>query len=268
VTKTRISTLAELLADVIDVCSVLDGPDAAPTAGSLACAELHSAQEHAVDGHVWGEEPVRLAYAHGTISYAAALEHGRATVTLMNARSSPVPVVALARSLVEVVSDAWWMFDPEVSYVQRVQRLLAVRHRSAIQGERAAKADDAPAGRYGETQNEVEEYSRMLGLDAPGMERWGVFVCGSQRLPTATARVRQMFADVDVPSVYNLYSGFSHGELFALERAFERQAGIKPDQPMYWQPITDEEVLKGAVSVAAYALNQAGSRIATLYGLS
>jgi hypothetical protein len=186
-------------------------------------------------------------------------------VALMDAGFTAVPVAVLARSLVETASQAWWMLDPEVGYIQRVQRLQALRHRSAVEGERAAKADGASADqyrRYGETKDDVERCSRALGLEPPRKDGH-VFVCGTERLPTATCRVRQMLADADVPSVYNLYSGFSHGVLFALwSEILPRTTG--GGRTIH---VPSEETFKGTVSVASYALGQAGGRIAALYGL-
>lgn len=261
-----LSYYAKLLDEVIDVFSVLVDPAAVPEVGSLATDELRAAREQQGHGAVWGDEPILLAYETAMICYRSALESGKAMVALMNGRFSAVPVSSLARSLAEVSGQAWWLLEPDIGCVRRVRRLQALRYRSASEGERAAKADGAASDeyhRYTETTTEVEQYSRTLGLDVPRRDRF-VYICGEERLATASHRVVSMFADVDVPSVYRLYSGFPHGELFALRQAFSSSS--HGDGLRHFQPIITNEAFKGAVAVASYALYPPAARLSCLFG--
>jgi hypothetical protein len=188
-------------------------------------------------------------------------------VALMTGQFSPIPVAVLARSLAEMASQAWWLLEPEIGCAQRVRRLQALRYRSASQGEQAARADGAERHEYHyytETTDEVEQYSRALGLEVPSRDKF-VYVCGEERLETASRRVVAMFADVDVPSVYNLYSGFPHGELFALQQGFEVSG--ESDGLRYFRPVLTNDAFKGAVAIASYALYPPGARLAQLFGL-
>jgi hypothetical protein len=198
----------------------------------------------------------------------AALEQGRAMVTLMHAdSSSAAPVMVQARSVVETASQAWWLLDPQIGFIDRVQRLQALRFRSAREGERAAAADGASQDHYAsytETLADVERDSQTLGLEIPKRAAHGVYVCGTQQLPTPSYRVTQMFDAVDLPSVYNLFSGFTHGELFALRQTFEvadiKRYAIRRKAP------SNEELFKSAVAVTAFALNEMAYRLATMFG--
>jgi len=151
------------------------------------------------------------------MAIAAMTKNGRSAVS-----ASVVP-----RALVEVGSQAWWILEPDIGHVSRVERMVAMRFRSAREGEKTASADGVPVEAhhtYTETTKQVEEYAIGLGLQAPRVDtskRWRVFVYGSERLRTAGCRIKEMFADIDLPSVYPLFSGYSHGELFALLREFE-----------------------------------------------
>jgi len=267
VDEAELSIHAKLLADVIDVFSVLVDPAVVPNVGSPAAGELQAAREQQGQSGVWGDEPFHRAYASAMMCYGAALESAKATVTLMNGQFSAIPMSVLARSMVEVASQAWWLLEPDIGCVRRVRRLQALRYRSGSEGERAARADGAANDdyhRYTETTAEVEQYSRKLDLEVPRRDG-RVYVCGGERLETATRRVVAMFADVDVPSVYNLYSGFPHGELFALRQGFESSSDR--DGLSHFRPVITDDALKGVVAVASYSLYPPGARLSCLFGL-
>jgi hypothetical protein len=258
---------ATLLEEVSDVYSVLVEPAVVPNVGSLAAGELQTARELATDGGLGGEEPIYRAYGLATMYYSATLELARAMVTLMTGQFSSVPVAVLARSLVEVASQAWWLLEPEIGCSRRVRRLQALRYRSASEGERVARADGAASDeyhRYTETMEQVKRYSLTLGLEMPSQDGQ-IYVCGEERLPTASRRVVAMFADIDVPSVYSLYSGFPHGELFALRQGFAPSSAGK-GHPRFRTVVTDYAV-KGVVAVASWALYAPAARLARLFGL-
>jgi hypothetical protein len=146
-----------------------------------------------------------------------------------------------------------------------------LRYRSAVEGEKAAKADgvsEAEYYTYTETTAQVTERSQELALEAPRVDKskpWPVYVCGSERLPTASYRVKDMFSGVDLTSVYPLFSGYSHGELFALWREFELIADNTLG--VYYRPVVNAESFKGAVAIATYALYPPGERLSELFGL-
>jgi hypothetical protein len=259
---------AKLLADVGETWDVLVDPRVIPAPGSPAIQEFQAACEHCCQAGVWAEEPVRRAYGLALMQYHAALQHAEAMVALMTGAFTAVPVVALARALVEVAGQAWWLLEPEIGYVSRVERLQILRFRNAAEGQRAAEADGIPEvayGQYTETTAQVADYSRRLDLAVPMWSKPDrTYVCGNEKLPSATRLVRGLFDAVDVPSVYNLYSGYAHGYPFALWREY---AETNADGVLRYRPVVNEESFMGAVAVAAYALYPPGARLSKLFGL-
>jgi hypothetical protein len=267
VDEVQLKAHAELLDEVVEILSVLVDPRVAPEPGCAAIEELRAARELPAGGGRWGEEPVRLAYGWAMVCYRAALEQAKATAALMSGAYSAVPAAILARSVAETASQAWWLLEPGIGCRRRVCRLQALRYRSACEGERAAKADGASNDqyhRYTETTEAVNRYSLALGLEEPRREGY-VCICEGERLESASRRVVAMFADVDVPSVYNLHSGYSHGELFALREGFEvsyNDRGLP-----HARPLLSGEAFKQAVAVASYALYPPGHRLSALLGI-
>jgi hypothetical protein len=253
---------AELLREVIDIYEVLLDPRVTPAIGSPAAAELEAAR-----AAEWGEEPVWMAYGWARFYFQAAVEHGKAIAMLTTADCTAIPAMVLARALVEVAGQAWWLLEPEIGAVRRVQRLQLLRCRSAYEGERAAQADGVSPDayhEYSETMAEVEEYSRQLGLALPARSRRGTYDCGGDQLPSATSLTAGLFAKLDVPGLYNLYSGYSHGHPFALRRDFLPLGRSE----IGFQPTAIEESFMAAVAVSSYAIYPAAERLTGLFGLA
>lgn len=265
--EAELESHAALLGEVVEIFSVLVDPRVEPAPGCTAERELQVTKELPAKDGVWGNGPLHLAYGTALICYRAALEQAGAVAQLMGGARSAVPAGVLARSVAETASQAWWLLESGIGGKRRVQRLQALRFRSACEGEKAAKVDGAIAdqyGRYTETTQVVESYSQTLGLDVPRRDG-RVYVCGEERLGTPSHRVPAMFADVDVPSVYNLQSGYPHGELFALRQGFElTDEGARFPHA---RPLQSAEAFTAAVAVASYSLYPPGYRLSTLYGL-
>lgn len=265
-----LSECAHLLAEVADIHSVLADPRAVPRPGSQAAAEMEAACRQPGQDGSWGESPVRLAYTMAITNYSAALEHARAVVMLMSGQFTALPASVLVRALVEAASQAWWLLEPDIGHANRVRRALALRYRSASEGEKAARADGIPPGEYHnytETKAQVEYDSQALSLGHPGVDAsrpWRVYYCGSERLPTASRRVQDMLEDIDVPSVYALFSGYSHGELFAHWREFT--LAVDGAGQICPNPVINEQSFKTATGIASYALHPPAHRLVTLFG--
>ncbi|MGH3401314.1 MAG: DUF5677 domain-containing protein [Streptosporangiaceae bacterium] len=270
----NIPSLAEsmkLLDEVVDINSVLVDPRVGPTPGSSAADELEAACRHRGRDGFWDEEPVRTVYTVAVMNYSTALEHARAIVALMSGEFTATPTSVLVRALIEVASQTWWLLEPDIGHVKRVCRLLALRYRSADGGESAARADGLCPDEYHdytETTADIKQYAHDLGLEAPRVDSsrpWRVYVCGSERLPTASYRVKAMLKDIDLPSVYPILSGYSHGELFALWREFE--IAMDGTQQLCRVPTVNELSFRNAVGVASYALHPPANRLVTMFGL-
>lgn len=269
--ESSLTEYGKLLAEVVDIYAVLADPRVTPRTGSPASEELRQAREQPCPAGTWGEEPVHEAYALAVMNYQVALDHAAVIAAIATVERATVSASALARTLVEVASQAWWLLEPGIGHLGRVQRMLALRYRSACEGEKTAMADGVPADEhpsYTETTAQVTQYAQMLGLETPSVDRskpWPVYICGSERLPTASWRVKELFSGIDLPSVYPLLSGYSHGELFALVREFEQVA--RGDLGTHYRSVLNEDSFKGAVAVASYALYPPGERLSELFGL-
>jgi len=262
---------AQLLSEVVDINAVLVDQRVLPAPGSPAALELAASGEQPGQAGCWGEEPVRRAYMVAVANYHVALEHAQAVTTLMSGSFTAVPASVLARALAEVASQAWWLLEPDIGHVNRVRRLQALRYRGAVEVENAAKADGLSPDEYhlyAETKLQVEEYSDQLQLERPRLDtskRYPIYECGGQRLPTARYRVEQMFSAIDLSSVYPVFSGYSHGETFALWREFVLMAA--ESSQLRYSPVLNEDSFRGVVSVASYALHPAAYRFIAAFGL-
>lgn len=270
--KTPLIEYAKLLDEVVDIYRVLTDPQVGPRPGSPATQELGAAQQQSCPGvSTWGEGPVREAYALAILNYQVALDHASAIAALTRETHSAVSASVLARALVEGASQSWWLLEPEIGHVKRVARSVVLRYRSACEGEKAATADGVSADKhpdYTETKAQVEQYANGLGLGGLSVDRskgWIVYVCGNERLPTASWRVKKLFSGIDLPSVYPIFSGYSHGEVFTLLRDFESPA--RGNVGMHYRAVVNEDSFKGAVAVASYALYPPGERLSKLFGL-
>lgn len=270
--ESALSKYAKLLDEVVDIWRVLADPRIEPRPGSPATEELRAAQQQPCPAAgTWGEEPVRDAYALAVLNYQVALDHAAAIAALTRELHSAVSASVLARALAEVASQAWWLLEPGIGHVKRAARSVALRYRSACEGEKAAMADDVPAEAhpsYTETKAQVTQYAHELDLGPLNIDRskpWTVYVCGSERLPTASWRVEKLFSGIDLPSVYPVFSGYSHSELFTLLRDFELLA--RGDLGRHYRPVVNEDSFKGAVATASWALYPPGERLSKLFGL-
>lgn len=256
---------ADLLGTVAQDMQVLVDPPITPLQNSPASVELQAARESSC-----GEEPLREAYRIAIMNYHAVIDRAKAMTILMTGVVTAIPLADIVRPLAESASQAWWLLEPDIGPLNRVRRLQALRYRSAVEGEKTAKADGLPPDEYHdytETKVQVERDSQRWGLEAPFVDRkpWVVYVCGDQQLPTASHRVKAMFAAADVPSVYPLFSGYSHSEIYALWREFELSA----DESLgtVYKPILNEKSFEGITAIAIYALFPPAERLSMLYGL-
>jgi Family of unknown function (DUF5677) len=249
-----------MLYDIAQTMDVIIHPGFIPLPDSPADQELTAARKEpstsAAD--TWDERPCRAAYALAIMNFAAALRYANSMAQLIPGGDA-ASVIALARALVEAASQTWWLCEPGIGVRRRVMRMAALRHRGAINGEQAAHNDGVAEhdySRYTETISQVTAWAAELGLPKQAKEGYA-YVCGGERLPSASRRVADMLANLDIPSLYNLYSAYPHGEIFALRRGFEV---IDDGHGFHVRPIPDEEGLRGAVAVAGFTLAPSSAR--------
>jgi hypothetical protein len=198
-TPAELAPYAAHLRSTVEIFGVLPDPQVVPRPSSPADHELAEARTLSLGDGIWGERPVRTAYAAALMSYTAALDEAVAMAAVITGGvGAAIPAVVLARSIAEACGQAWWLLGAGIDARGRVERLQCFRLRGAIEGEGAAKADgidEADWHEYTETQAQVREYSRQLGLDPPRRDGYA-FSCGSQRMASVSRMVPAMFSDV------------------------------------------------------------------------
>jgi hypothetical protein len=254
---------AAYLSSAVDTFSTLTDPWLDSRPDSTAQDELAEARSFVLGDGAWGEAPVREAYDVAASGYSAALDLGRAmTAVLASEALTALPVTALARSIVRITSQSWWLLDPDTGVKGRVERLQCLRFRSSLATGPAAR-NSAEEGRsnYGAALGDVYEHSRTLGLDNPRKDG-AFYVCGTQRMPPIARLAAAMLDDLNVNSAYSVRGGFSRGDLLAIRQTFE-VGGASPAV----QPVMDEGMLLDAVTIAVRCLFGAALRLVDLFGL-
>lgn len=251
------------LSSAVDTFSTLADQWVDSRPDSTAQGELAEARNFALGDGVWGEAPVREAYAVAASGYSAALDLGRAmTAVLASEALTALPAMTLARSISRVSSQTWWLLDPDAGVKGRVERLQCLRFRGSP-GARsvAGNGEDEGHPHHQTAIGDVFEHSRRLGLDNPRID--GPFcVCGTQRMPPAASLAAAMVDGLEIDSAYSVLGGFSRGDLFALRQAFE------PGRVMQVvHPVMDERMLIGAASISVRCIFGAAVRFAELFGL-
>lgn len=257
------SAYAAYLSSAVETFSALTDPWAVSRPDSTAQSELAEARDFVLGAGVWGEAPVREAYAVAASGYSAALDLGRAMTAVLSSEAlTALPAVTLARSISQVTGQTWWLLDPGVGVRGRVERLQCLRFRGSP-GTRtvAGSGEDEGRPRDGTPTGDVFAHSRRLGLDNPRMD--GHFcVCGAQRMPPAVSLTAAMVDDMGMDSDYLVLEGFSRGDLFALRQAFEPGPASQ-----VVHPIMDERMLLSAVTIAVRCLFSVAVRFVDLFGI-
>jgi hypothetical protein len=166
----------------------------------------------------------------------------------------------LARSIVRVTSQSWWLLDPGTGVKGRVERLQCLRFRNSLgTWPVAGNSQEEGCPNHGAAVGDVYEHSRMLGLGNPRKDG-PFYVCGTQRMPPTASLADTMLDDLKLDSAYSVLGGFSRGDLLALRQAFDGGSQAV-------QPVMDDRMLISAVSVAARCLFSAAIRFAERFGL-
>jgi hypothetical protein len=199
------SAYVAYLSSAVETFSTLADPWVDSRPDSTAQGELAEARNLALGDGVWGETPVREAYAVAASGYSAALDLGRAmTAVLTSEALTALPAMTLARSISRVTSQTWWLLDPDAGVKGRVERLQCLRFRGSL-GARSVAGDGEDAGHphHQTAIGDVFERSRTLGLENPRMD--GPFcVCGTQRMPPAAGLATAMVDDLEIDPDYSV----------------------------------------------------------------
>ena len=254
---------AAYLSSVVETFSTPTDPWLDSRPDSPAQGELAEARSFVLGDGVWGEAPVREAYAVAASGYSGALDLGRAMTAILTSEAlTALPAAMLARSIVRVTSQSWWLLDPGTGVKGRVERLQCLRFRNSLgKWPTAGNSREEGCPNHGAPVGDVYEHSRMLGLGNPRKDG-SFYVCGTQRMPPTASLEATMLDDLKLDSAYSVLGGFSRGDLFALRQAFD---GGGASQAV--QPAMDDRMLLSAVSVAARCLFGGAVRFAERFGL-
>ncbi len=217
----------------------------------------------------WGDRSVRTAYAAAAMGIKVATEYARSMEAIIAPLRSPLVPETLARSALEAAASSWWLLEQGLDARRRVCRLQLVRIKSAIELERAvAEVGVSNAGgAYGETPDQVRDYSNQLGL-APFLDkgRDQAAICETETRPGYTERVKALLGDWNTEGTYNIYSGTAHAEPYAVLRYFKEVRPPETDGSPIRQLAPDPTGLHWAVDAVLLAVTAPLERACFLFG--
>lgn len=250
------------LADQVSSDSVWRPETGSPGHAELANTEMGPQSQ-------WGEGPVRTAYAVAAMAVQAIAEYAKAMQPLVMLQQSPLVPETLARGALEAAASAWWLLEEGLGARRRVCRLQLVRIKSALELQKALRevgisnADD----RYGETPDEVKEFSSKLGLGAFLDKGHDIAAaCETEVRPGYTERVKSLLTDWKFTGAYNIYSGSAHAELYAVWRLFRNMGPAASGQEPIFRLAPDRGGLQSAVHGVLLAVIAPLERAALLFG--
>lgn len=229
-----------------DVLDWLPGTKWQPAWQSEAARELGNS-EIGPDGAVWGEAPVRRAYAAAAIFLQTATDGLRVMADSVNVLTTPYTSGVLARAVMEPGAQAWWLLEAGIGARRRVIRSVLTRAASARWLEKSIRSAN-PAVKpsdYGEDQARVTAYAKTLGLS---------YTCNSKKtdcegelLPGCTDRTNELGKILGVSSEYYIYSGAADVEQYPVMQGWRDVGGPhspgtllerRPDQDAVWNSVT------------------------------
>ena len=248
---------------------------------TLAAYRSEAANERAeaVQGPtgLWGDTPVRMAYAAAAFLLEAVLQCLRALSGALTVEATPYVANCLARAALEAGSQAWWLLEPGIGAQRRVARFLLIRARSACAVEDTSKQLGVHPVGYGETVVMVRQQASALCLNlvsADGGRRWS---CGPDELPTYTARARAFGQALRTKGSYSIYSGSAHAEWHAIISGWQvheppstAQSLLEktPDRVAVWSAVFNSVNAGLEVSRRAFELTGRRARLLDLHYFS
>jgi len=256
-----IGELRELLAKGISLAGEVTDSRSwdAPVAGSPAAAEIAAEEGH--PGRPTGSWPWLSGpkVARWALQVATTEAEGFAAVLDVG---TPYAADVLCRAVLESISLAWWLLEPDIGAPRRLARALAYRLRSAVETERAVEhlglADDEDRSGYGERRAEVIGAIEELGLEHRAARGGRSITVDGETLPGYSARVsalvRAAWPQPGLP--YTLLSQVGHGELGGLARGSLGPGTAEPgralspsDRFWIWH---DSYLVLGSLALAAH----------------
>jgi hypothetical protein len=241
----------------------VDTPIWEPIAGSEGETELHNAETGPAG--LWGEPPVRTAYALANAGITAVLDQLSALEILTQPVAPALATTVVARSAIEIGSGVWWLMEPRIGARRRVARCGAEEMESALRANQAAtKLGGGPdLQEYLDQETRVRARLTGLGLAVTG-GGFSPSVDGEKR-PDATTLTTDCLGQIlDHGSVvvYNVYSAITHGTLYGLMQHFVED----PTDPTKLTWTSSLPVMEASVQVALVACLLSVDRIIEVMG--
>jgi hypothetical protein len=241
----------------------VDTPIWEPIAGSEGETELHNAETGPAG--LWGEPPVRTAYALANAGITAVLDQLSALEILTQPVAPALATTVVARSAIEIGSGVWWLMEPRIGARPRVARCGAEEMESALRANQAAtKLGGGPdLQEYLDQETRVRARLTGLGLAVTG-GGFSPSVDGEKR-PDATTLTTDCLGQIlDHGSVvvYNVYSAITHGTLYGLMQHFVED----PTDPTKLTWTSSLPVMEASVQVALVACLLSVDRIIEVMG--
>ncbi|MFJ9901265.1 hypothetical protein ACIQPR_49020 [Streptomyces sp. NPDC091280] len=186
--------------------------------------------------------------------------------------ANQMPVIGptvVARSAVEIASTVWWLMEPGIGVRRRVCRELVLSLTSARRAKQVAQGMDVSQMVTDALQQESRVLQRVADLNIGQPTSGNRPVIEGEQAETATVQTAQMLRAVLPPndsaeSVYRVYSGVTHGELYALMNFMAPGVSSNGEAKLYWH--LDPVVLDSTVQVAIAAFGEAFGRIRQVMG--
>ncbi len=231
--------------------------------GSAALAEA-ATTEARPDGALWGDRPIRTAYAYAQMSTKLAAEFSRCAALLIGAARPAPGIETETRSALEAGSVAWWLLEPGLTARQRVCRLQLLRRNSARELARSiAEVGEDPAVAGNETVAAIEAECHALGMAS--FTQGGDKLEGQERLKY-TKRVQSLTDELGNPGAYSIYSATAHAELAGIWRLFTQAGATLPDRQPLYSPAPNLHATYAAADSSLKAMMGPIERIAWLFG--
>lgn len=195
-------------------------------------ADLECAQEPYAD--VWGPTPTRDATIDVLLPVMAALDHLKAMETLLASPGSVYAPLTLARSVMEISAQVWYLVEPEIGPEERAirhvnRRLQSLWEQMQIPGKATDEAAEKMRRQARARMDDIVQAARACGIQARGR--------GDERRPPAvgtplkstTTLVEECVSAASPrlgPLFWRFYSAVTHGQSHGLLASF---TAVGPD---------------------------------------
>lgn len=191
----------------------------APAPTSPAQHDIETAESLAGTNSEWTRERIHTLHALIHVRLAAASDNLAGTGTLLGQKGEGVfSPWSVARSVLEIAGIAYWLLEPGLTTESRLarsftDRLVSIRGAARFGGKAGSQFD------FKQRAGDVTALAGRLGMSASGS---GLKVWVDQPQPSKTELVTELLGSRLSSANYSLFSGWAHGEAWALLDTLQR----------------------------------------------